>query len=88
MKLGSWRTCPYPWLGMGWTELLAVELASLGGGRVSSERLKTTTRGGSEGSAASRKHQQTPNAPPEQLLELDRHRRAVALPKRPPEFSS
>ena len=87
MKLGSWRTCPYPWLGLGWTELLAVELASVGGERGSPKWLKTTARGGSEGSAASRPHEQTPNAPPEQLLELEGHRRSVALLWRSPEFS-
>lgn len=79
MKLGSWRTCPYQWLGLGWTELLAVELASLSGGRGSPEWLNTMARGGSEGSAVSRQHQQTPNAPPEQLLELERHRRAMVV---------
>lgn len=72
-KQGLRRTCPYPWLGERWTELLVVELASYGGGRISPERLKTTARGGSEGSSVSRQHQQIPNAPPKQLLELERH---------------
>ena len=56
MKQGSRGTCPYPWLGESWTELVAVELASFGGGQVSLERRKTTARGGSEGLAMSRQH--------------------------------
>lgn len=72
---------------MGWTELLAVELASFGGGRVSPERLKTVARGSSEGSTGPRQHQQTTNAPPKQLLELDRHRRAAAGLRGSPESS-
>ena len=64
MQRGSRRTCPYPWLGERWTELLVVELASYVGRRVSPERLKTMARGGSEGSEVSRQHQQIPNALP------------------------
>ena len=72
MKRGLRRTCPYPWLGERWTELVAVELTSFNGGRVLPEMLKTMARVGSEGSAASRQHQQTTKAPPKQLLELER----------------
>ena len=53
MKLGSRRTFPYLWLAMGWPELLAVKLASGGGGRDSPEWKKTTARAGSGGSTAS-----------------------------------
>ena len=87
MKLGSRRTCPYPWLAVGWPELLAVKLASCGGGRDSPEWKKMTARGGSGGSAASRRHQETSNATPEQLVELERHRSEVAELRRSPEFS-
>ena len=87
MKLGSRRTCPYPWLAVRWPELLAVKLASCGGGRDSPEWKKTTARGGSEGSVVSRQHQQVPNAPPKQLLQLERHRRAAAGLRGSPESS-
>ena len=63
---------------MGWTELLAVELSSYGGGRSSPEWLKTMVRGGFEGSAGPRQLQQTTNASPKQLLELERNRRVAA----------
>ena len=78
MKRVSRRTYPYPWLGERWTELLAVELASFGGGRGSPERLKTVARGSSEGLAGSRQLQQTTKALPKQLLELERPWRAAA----------
>ena len=87
MKLGSRRTCPYPWLAVGWPELLAVKLTSCGGGRDSPEWKKTMARGGSWGSAASRQHQGTSNAMPEQLVELKRHRSKVAELRSSPEFS-
>ena len=45
---------PVPVAWLGWKELLAVELAIYGGGRVSPEWLKTTARGGSDGSVVSR----------------------------------
>jgi len=59
-------------------ELVAVELASFGGGRGSPERWKTVARGSSEGLAGSRQLQQTTKALPKQLLELERPWRAAA----------
>ena len=87
MKRRPRRTCPYPWLAVGWPELLAVKLASDGGGRDLPERKKATTRGGSEGSAASRRHQRIPKATPERLLEPEGHRSKVAGLRRSPEIS-
>ena len=87
LKRGSQRTCSYPWLAVGWPELLAVKLASDGGGRDLPERKKATARGGSEGSAASRRHQRIPNATPERLVELKGHRSKVAGLRRSPEIS-
>ena len=64
-----------------------LELASFSGGRSSPVGLKTTARGGSEGLAVSRRYQRTTNAPPKQLFELERHQRAVAVPRGSLEFS-
>ena len=49
--------CLYPWLGERWAELVAVEIASFGGGRGSPERWKTVARGSSQGLAGSRQLQ-------------------------------
>ena len=87
LKRGSQRTCSYPWLAVGWPELLAVKLASNGGGRDLPERENATGRHGSEGSSASRRHQRNPNAMPERLVELEGHRSEVAGLRGSPEFS-
>ena len=87
MERGSRRTCPYPWLAVGWPELLAVKLTSDGGGRDLPERKKATARDGSKGSAACRRHQRIPNATLERLVELEGHWSEVAGLRRSPEIS-
>ena len=78
MEAGLATHLPVPWLGERWTELVAVELASFGGGQGSPERKKTAARDSSKGLAGSRQLQQTTKALSKQLLELERPWRAAA----------
>ena len=65
-----WCTFLYPWHGERRPKMLAIKLASGGGGRVLPERKKATTRGCSRGSAASGRHQRGSRDAPRWLVGL------------------
>ena len=70
MERGLRRTCLYPWHDERRPELLAINLASGGGGRVLPERKKATVRGCSRGSAPSGHHQRGSKDAPRWLVGL------------------